>query len=243
MELKVDPRSHLPLHAQVERLLRQLCDRPEHRGGALLPDEVGLAAKLGVSRNTVRAAIERLVQEGLLERRRGVGTRVVRGRAAIHEAPWDGFLGELEPRGDGAVVASALARRERPPEDVAAVLKTGAAELLRLERVLTDGDGPLARIVSWFHPRVAFAADADFRRPLWDLVEQLGIIPTVAHEEVAAAQPDAETTRLLALRRGVPVLERRRVVGDTQGRPLEVATAWYRSGSRRSVEMRRNPRS
>ena len=50
----------MPLHAQVERLLRDLIREPAYREGRLLPDEVTLARRLGVSRNTVRAGIARL---------------------------------------------------------------------------------------------------------------------------------------------------------------------------------------
>src|SRR3954469_8722068 len=194
MDWRVDHRSHLPLPAQVERLLRELCAQPEQRAGTLLPDEVGIAKRLGVSRNTVRAAIERLVQEGLLERRRGVGTRVLSARAAAHPAPWERFIAELEPLGDGVGVSSATGVQASVDAAAAAALQIDAgATVLRLERVLADGDGPLAVVRSWFHPRLAFPAGYDFARPLWPGIErELGVVPVVAHEEVSAVVADAE---------------------------------------------------
>ena len=73
--LRLHHDSPVPLHAQVERLLRELVRRPEYQKGQLLPDEVSLAMRLGVSRGTVRAGISKLVFEGVLERKPGIGTR------------------------------------------------------------------------------------------------------------------------------------------------------------------------
>ena len=67
--LRLDPQSRLPLHAQAEELLRELIQRQEYCDGGLLPDEVSLSRRLGISRNTLRAAIGRLVAEGRLERK------------------------------------------------------------------------------------------------------------------------------------------------------------------------------
>ena len=78
----IDQKSAVPLHAQVRELLRAFIRKPEYQGGALLPDEVTLANRLGVSRGTLRAGIAKLVDEGLLERKAGRGTRVTRAREA-----------------------------------------------------------------------------------------------------------------------------------------------------------------
>ena len=73
---RLDHESPLPLHAQAEQVLRELIQQPGQRAAGLLPDEVSLSRSLGISRNTLRAAIGRLVAEGRLERKAGVGTRV-----------------------------------------------------------------------------------------------------------------------------------------------------------------------
>jgi DNA-binding transcriptional regulator YhcF (GntR family) len=73
---RLDHGSALPMHRQAGQLLRDLILRQEYQSGALLPEEVTLAARLGISRGTLRLAIGRLVHDGLLERRAAVGTRV-----------------------------------------------------------------------------------------------------------------------------------------------------------------------
>ena len=64
--------SAIPLHFQIEELLRELIKQDEYKKGQLLPTEVMLAEQLGTSRNTVRQAINKLVSEGLLIRKKRV---------------------------------------------------------------------------------------------------------------------------------------------------------------------------
>ena len=84
--MRIDASSPMPLHAQVQRFLRDLLRKPEYRDGGLLPDEVTLSNRLGVSRGTVRTAIGQLVFEGLLVRKAGVGTRATPQSAACRQA-------------------------------------------------------------------------------------------------------------------------------------------------------------
>src|SRR5512133_3257480 len=99
MLFKLDHSSPLPLHAQAEALLRDMLALPEYRGGALLPDEVSLATRLGISRNTLRAAIGRLVAEGRLERKAGLGTRVCEPPVHSGIGAWHSFTREMEAKG------------------------------------------------------------------------------------------------------------------------------------------------
>lgn len=77
MKLELDPNSSKPLHLQAEELLRTMIQQEEYRGkGKLLPNEVELSKALNISRNTLRQAINKLVFEGLLIRKKGYGTTV-----------------------------------------------------------------------------------------------------------------------------------------------------------------------
>lgn len=73
---EIDDSSPMPLFHQVELALIARVRREGLRPGLTLPSETTLATDFGVSRLTVRRAIERLVQQGVLVRRRGVGTFV-----------------------------------------------------------------------------------------------------------------------------------------------------------------------
>lgn len=67
---KLDHNSGLPLHYQVEQLLREMIQEPEYQDGKLFPKEVDMAKMLGISRNTIRQATNRLEHENLLVRKR-----------------------------------------------------------------------------------------------------------------------------------------------------------------------------
>jgi DNA-binding GntR family transcriptional regulator len=97
--LRLDPRSALPLHAQAEQVVRELIQRPAYRAGGLLPYEVSLSRSLGISRNTLRAAIGRLVTEGRLERKAGIGTRVLEPRINSGVGAWHSFTREMAAKG------------------------------------------------------------------------------------------------------------------------------------------------
>src|ERR1035441_3323477 len=96
---RLDHRSPLPLHTQAEELLRGLMQRPEYRNGGLLPDEVSLSRALGISRNRLRAAILRLVAEGRLARKAGIGTRVTEPKVKSGVGAWHSFTHEMESKG------------------------------------------------------------------------------------------------------------------------------------------------
>ncbi|MGH3106856.1 MAG: GntR family transcriptional regulator, partial [Rubrobacteraceae bacterium] len=67
-----------PLYRQVERRIEDLLLRGRYKAGDRIPPEAELVNSLGVSRVTVRAGLARLVDQGVLERRRGSGTFLVR---------------------------------------------------------------------------------------------------------------------------------------------------------------------
>ena len=65
-----------PLYIQLAQTLGERIANGEYAIGALLPTEADLGSKFGVSRYTVRQAIQHLRQQGLVSARKGVGTRV-----------------------------------------------------------------------------------------------------------------------------------------------------------------------
>jgi GntR family transcriptional regulator len=99
MKFSVDHKSPVPLHAQVEALLRKMIDTPQYRSGKFLPNEVDLAKRLGISRNTIRQAINKLVFEGLLVRKKGVGTKVADRSVNSKLTSWLSFTQEMRAKG------------------------------------------------------------------------------------------------------------------------------------------------
>jgi GntR family transcriptional regulator len=227
---RLDARSSLPLHAQAEQWLRQLVERPEYRQGGLLPDEVTLAARLGISRNTLRAAIGRLVQEGRLERKSGVGTWVLEPRIQSGVNAWHSFTREMAAKGIAVETFTTDCRHVcAPPDAVRALRLNPGTEVLRLDRLRGWDRQPMVHFRSYFHPRLALAAADSFELPLYEMLHQrFGIVADQSSEDLAAVAADRTLARLLKVKAGTPLLRRERTVLDNGGRPLEFAVVHYR---------------
>lgn len=115
MKLQLDPNSSKPLHQQAEDLLRQMIQQEEYRKGKLLPNEVELSKELNISRNTLRQAINRLVFEGLLIRKKGYGTTVAPQNVMSNARNWMSFSQEMHGPGHGR----AEFRTTHQPQDAA----------------------------------------------------------------------------------------------------------------------------
>jgi len=227
--LPLDHGSAVPLHAQIECELRRMTALPEFQNGALFPDELTLANRFGVSRGTVRAALTRLVDQRLLERRAGVGTRVLPASAESSIGAWRSFSEEMARRNIAVesfhLDASCLA----VPERVAHALQIPeGSHVLRLDRVRGWDGQPVLHSRSWFHPRLRLSETADFARPLYAMLqEETGAVAESAREEFSAVGASSALARRLKLKSGEPLLLRCHTVFDTGRRPMEFAEVHY----------------
>lgn len=219
----------LPLHLKAEEALRRLIAEPRYADGTLLPDELTLASQLGISRGTVRAAILRLVGEGALERKAGVGTRVVQRSAESAITAWRSFSREMQRQGVQVQMFRLRLSDVAAPADVAAALRVDVGTpLQRLDRVRGWDDAPVLRSRSWFHPRVRFDRSEAFSKPLYERVAEVtGLSADRATEAFIAAAASAALAKDLQVEPGSPLLLRRHTVFDTQGRPFEYAEVHY----------------
>ncbi len=228
--LQIDHSSPIPLHMQVELLLRELIEQDEYQGGKLLPKEVDLAKHLGMSRNTVRQATNNLVHENLLTRKKGVGTKVAQKQVTTSLDHWFSFSQEMEDQGrelityrieTGWVAADADISRQLEIEEGRMVLK--------LERLKGQDNGPFVQFISYFHPRVGLTGEEDFSLHLYDILEQqYATIPVTSREAIRALPASKSLAKSLAIEPGAPVLFRERVVSDPGNRPIEYNVCYYR---------------
>jgi GntR family transcriptional regulator len=240
--LNLDHGSPVPLRAQVETLIRQMVLQPEYQRGGLLPDEMALAAELGVSRGTVRAGISKLVYEGLLERKAGIGTRVSSRSLESGITAWRSFTREMASKGitvENYRLDYRLA--EAGPDAVRTLHLNDRDSVWRLDRVRGWSGKPVLQSTSWFHPRIGLKGNEDTTKPLYEMIESAtGVRPSYAREEFSAMRADAHLARLLDVRQGTALLLRRHTVFDQGGRPFEYTEVNYVSSRfTLTLEMRR----
>ena len=233
VQFKLDHNSGLPLHYQVEQLLREIIQEPDYQDGKLLPKEVDLAKMLGISRNTVRQATNRLEHENLLVRKKGVGTRAVRETLGTKLNNWASFSEEMHSKGVQFINYGIDVAWIKASKSVADNLQIEEnKEVLKLERLRGLENGPFVRFISYFHPRIGLTGKEDFSRHLYDILEyDYATVPTVSKERINAITANKEQAKYLKVEIGSPLLLRKRLVCDPGDRPIEYNIGYYRADS------------
>ncbi len=242
MHIKIDTEGKAPLHNKVERMMRELIEQPAYRNGDFLPKEVDIAEKLGVARNTVRHAIGKLVNEGLLVRKKGVGTKVAARRIPTRLDSWWSFTKEMKARGLDVVNFELEVLILPADEEVANAMDTKKGiKVVQSTRLRGTSDGPSLLSVSWFHPRLKMTGSEDFSKPLYEMLEQdCGVIAAVSREEISAISADAYMAEKLGVEAGAPLLFRQRIVSDSDGRIIEFNKVYYKGdGFTYSIDIER----
>lgn len=231
--LAIDHESSIPLHLQVEEMLRKMIESPEYQNGKLLPNEVDIAKRLGISRNTVRQATNKLVYESLLIRKKGVGTRVARNNITTKLDKWDSFTHEMDEKGVTFKTYDLKISWAVADKQVSELFGIPAkTKVLKLERIrgLQSGSGPIVYFISFFHPRIELTGTEDFSRPLYEMLEsEHHTVAAMSREGISAIVADQELSKKLHIREGDPVLFRKRIVCDPGDRPIEYNLGYYRA--------------
>lgn len=233
IDFKIDHSSPIPLHVQVEGLLRKLIDSPVYQNGKLLPKEVDLAKRLGISRNTIRQATNKLEHENLLLRKKGVGTRAVKKTVSTRLNNWLSFSDEMHSKGMEFINYDIKVDWIKADEDVAAMLQVDKGKkILRMARLRGLGKGPFVYFISYFHPRVGLTGKEDFSRHLYEILERdYATIPAVSKEKINATSATVDIAKKLNIKKNDPVLFRKRLVCDPGDRPIEYNLGYYRADS------------
>ncbi|HJO92630.1 MAG TPA: GntR family transcriptional regulator [Victivallales bacterium] len=224
MEIKINHNSSIPLHIQVEELLRRLVVEKEYINGKLLPQETLLAQRLGISRNTLRVGIDKLVREGILERKRGVGTKVARQkkRSARLDA-WISFTKEREKQGIKVQTFYSHYELVKIPDFVADNFNLPYETVIpQVTRVKGYDDIRVFHSISYFHPRIQLQENEDYSRPLYDILEnKYNFVAANSFEKISAIAADDKLAEYLNIEIGFPLLKRERIVTDPGGRYIE----------------------
>lgn len=238
LTLDLDRSSPVPLYFQVSRQIEAAIDAGTLAPGDRLENEISLAYRWGLSRPTMRRAIQELVDRGLLVRRRGIGTQVVHGRV---KRPMDltSLFDDLA-RSDQQPTTQLLGRELVPaPAEVAERLGVApGTPALHLRRLRCAREEPLAVLGNWLPGDLAptLTAAALETRGLYELMRATGVHLRIATQRIGARGATAAEARLLRLRRGAPVLTMERVAYDGSGRAVELGTHAY-SAQTYSIEM------
>ncbi len=233
MNFSIDHKSSLPLHAQVEQLLRELIASEEYRKGKFLPNEISLAKQLGISRNTLRQATNKLVYEGLLVRKKGVGTQAAGNSVDTRINNWLSFTQEMKSKGIQIRNFEISTEWIEAQDEIAQFFRIPPGKkILKMTRLRGRMEYPFVYFISYFHPMVGLTGDEDFTKPLYEILEkEHSVIAKLSKEEISARAADKFLAQKLKINTGDPILKRKRYVFDPGSRPIEYNIGYYRADS------------
>lgn len=225
--------SAVPLWAQIEESIRQMITSGQYPVGSRLPSEPELCEMFGVSRMTIRQAIQRLVDEARLTRGRGRGTFVSRPpvQREINAQYTDGFFATLTAAGH--TVHSQVLSFERLPSDeptATALCLSPGAQVYRLERLrLVDGE-PVSVQISCLPLLLVPGLDQyDFgSRSLYQVLKaDYGLTILAIDQKFSARAATPQLGRLMQLPSGAPLLYVEKVSRTTGEQPLEFGQLYF----------------
>ncbi len=216
-----------PLYRQVQNLLREAINDRTLKPDDVLPPERELAAMFGVSRITVRKAIEGLVNEDVLDTRQGSGT-YVRSKVEKNFAKLNSFSEEMAARGleadsiwlgryDGTVT----------PEEAMTLRASPGTRVYRFHRVRLAGGTPMALEKVTILGQCLPSVDA-VDRSLYAALKKTGHRPVRALQRLSALLLNGKQAELLGAREGDAGLLVERVGFNRDGTAIEFSQSWYR---------------
>ncbi|QNS03367.1 GntR family transcriptional regulator [Streptomyces xanthii] len=236
LELGVDRSSPVPLYFQLSQQLEAAIERGALSPGSLLGNEIDLAGRLGLSRPTVRQAIQALVDKGLLVRRRGVGTQVVHSqvRRPLELSSLYDDLAAAGQRPETRVHTNILV-----PATAEVAAELGLAEgepVHRVERLRLAHGEPVAYLCNHLPTGLLSLEDSRLEATgLYRLMRSAGLTLHSARQSVGARAATPAEAGHLGEAEGAPLLTMRRTTFDATGRAVEFGAHVYRA-SRYSFE-------
>lgn len=230
----------LPAYQRIQSLIRKRIDSRQLQPGDAVPSERELAKIHHVSLMTARHALTFLEREGLVERRRGVGTFVAQPK--IHFNKLMSYTEQMAARtltAGAKVLFAKIVDNEN--EAVARLSLPPTSSVIKLERLRHAANEPFALETCYLNA-------ADFpglldapleRESLFGILERdYKVDLGYADEEVDATAADPRIAELLAIPRREPLLRIRQVIYSAKGKAIMYVLGFYRS-DRHNLVIRR----
>lgn len=199
-----------PVHKQITDELRKRIVSQHYKNDEL-PAELRLMKEFDVSRHTIRTALQRLVNDGLIERRPGSGTRIVRasrtGFWAIGSS--DDLAGGDFVIGEALTFSVAIEPAKAYPSVARLFKLKPAARIFHIVRILTNGGVPYALSHLFTLPRLAASIPEKeiSKHNLLKLVQRhAGVQASRARQMATVGLANLETSRRLGIPEDQPIL-------------------------------------
>jgi len=235
LNIHLDKSSPVPYYFQIEEALRGLISSGVLTPGDMLPSELTLGTQLDVSRITIRQALKDLTNEGLLVRKRAIGTFVAYPRRVVPivRDRLRGLTEELST--EGYTVRSQVLEHVLIPasgEVMKELQLSYKDQVIKIRRLRFMNTIPLV-IETSHHPYTRFPEllrmDLTDRSTYEILDKEFHACPVEARDRFVADIASKEEAVLLDIDPGDPVMRYRRTARDREGNPMEFTLSIYRA--------------
>lgn len=227
-------KSKVPKYLQIREAVRGLVESglvPEEQ---TIPPERDLADWFGVSRMTVRQAVDELVREGMLEKRLGDGTFVKDQKLTGRMQGFGGFSDEVALSGKQTHSMMLSRIVMRAPEQIARRLeiRSGETSVIRIERVRYVDELPISHQISYLPFNLCYPileADLNVASLYNHLTKTAGLVMKAGKETIQAVIADKTSAELLQIPAGEPCfLLCRTLYAEEERRPVEYVQTMIR---------------
>ncbi len=233
----VDRENPIPMYLQVVNWITSMLQSSEYDVGSKLPSEGELSEKFQLNRNTIRHAISVMVQQGLLEKQKGVGTFVRRKKplAPVRQlAKMTSFIDDFELDSRNSLdTESRIISQEKivPSAEIAAALGIPAGEFaVKIERVrIADKTPFLYEIQYYSFKKFGSLLDMKISGSMYQmLVDKFGADLDHSIRTLQAVRPSKDIASKLMISRDIPCIFYKSRAFNAKGECLEVLHSYYR---------------
>ena len=200
LDITLERNSPVPLYYQLAQSIEHAINTGALAPGDRLENELSLTSRLGLSRPTARQAIQELVKKGLLVRKRGVGTQVVRSQFRRTEA-----LSSLNEDiiKAGKVPSTQLlefsvgALEEEDIRDAIEAAAVSETAFIKIRRLRLADEIPLAILTNYLPARFALTEEDLQTKSLYACLRSLGVNLKIAHQQISARLMTEEEAKRL----------------------------------------------
>ncbi len=220
-------RNQKPLYRQIKNIIKDRILHGVYPLGELIPSEPHLEQEFGVSKITVRGAVQELVQEGYLEKGSGKGTKVLRNTSTSRLSKQKSFTEILVE--DGRRIRKRLLRAETiRTEEGSEPYRLFGEQCVCIERLYYLDDAPYIHYTHYLTSRTGDAAAFDLGElSLYGLLEEQEIALSNFRDHFEVALAPASVAELLELEPGAHLLRRLRYSREPSGDVAEYSVGYY----------------
>lgn len=229
LDITLERNSPVPLYHQLAQSIEHAINTGTLSPGDRLENELSLTTRLGLSRPTARQAIQELVKKGLLVRKRGVGTQVVRSQFRRDErlSSLNEDLAKAGKIPGTQLLEFSVGALDSDVRDALEAEAVTEREFIKIRRLRLADDVPLAVLTNYLPAHIGLSRDDLEHKGLYACLRSLGINLRIAHQRISARLMTEDEAVLLDEETPAACLTVDRVAYDDVGQFVEFGRHMY----------------